>query len=92
RERIASPPPRRTERAQLPLPAQPSYLPASGSPAPGGLVAQVLACLGAEPLAVDDLVRQCQATTAQIHETLLELELEGRLERHGGNRVSLLFA
>jgi len=91
RERIA-PPPRRPERAQPPPPNLPGDLPGSAAAAPGGLVAQVLACLGAEPLAVDDLVRQCQATTAQIHETLLELELEGRLERHGGNRVSLLFA
>jgi DNA processing protein len=59
---------------------------------PDGLLAKVMSCLGPDPLAVDDLVRQCQATTAQIHETLIELELEGRLERHGGNRVSLLFA
>ena len=65
---------------------------AEPSPAPGDLTGRVVACLGPEPLAVDDLVRQCQATTAEIHETLLELELEGRLERHGGNRVSLLFA
>ena len=92
RERVAPALPRPTEHAQPPPPALPSELSASTSPAAGGLVAQVLACLGAEPLAVDDLVRQCQATTAQIHETLLELELEGRLERHGGNRVSLLFA
>ncbi|HEX2527393.1 MAG TPA: DNA-processing protein DprA [Geminicoccus sp.] len=56
------------------------------------LTARVVSFLGPEPLAVDDLVRQCQATTAQIHETLIELELAGRLERHGGNRVSLLFA
>lgn len=59
---------------------------------PDDFAAKVVSLLGPEPLAVDDLVRQCQATTAQIHEALLELELEGRLERHGGNRVSLLFA
>ena len=61
-------------------------------PASDGLTGRLLACLGHEPLAVDDLVRQCQATTAQVQEALLELELEGRLERHGGNRVSLLVA
>jgi DNA processing protein len=45
--------------------------------------------LGPEPLLVDELIRQCQASTAEVQRALLELELDGRLERHPGNRVSL---
>jgi predicted Rossmann fold nucleotide-binding protein DprA/Smf involved in DNA uptake len=41
------------------------------------------------PLLVDELVRQCHASTAEVQRALLELELDGRLERHPGNRVSL---
>jgi len=44
---------------------------------------------GVEPLLVDELIRQCHATTAEVQQALLELELEGRIERHPGNRVSL---
>ena len=45
--------------------------------------------LGPEPLPVDELIRQCQASTAEVQRALMELELDGRLERHPGNRVSL---
>jgi DNA processing protein len=45
--------------------------------------------LGPEPLLVDELIRQCQASTAEVQRALRELELDGRLERHPGNRVSL---
>jgi DNA processing protein len=45
--------------------------------------------LGPEPLLVDELIRQCEASTAEVQRALLELELDGRLERHPGNRVSL---
>ena len=45
---------------------------------------------GPEPLAVDELIRQCHASPAEVQDALLELELEGRLERHPGNRVSLV--
>jgi DNA processing protein len=45
--------------------------------------------LGPEPLLVDELIRQSQASTAEVQRALLELELDGRLERHPGNRVSL---
>ncbi|MGH7032900.1 MAG: hypothetical protein ACREFL_04135 [Stellaceae bacterium] len=39
---------------------------------------------------VDELVRQCQLSPALVVTVLLELELAGRIERHPGNRVSLL--
>jgi DNA processing protein len=52
--------------------------------------ATVLEALGATPTAVDELVRRCQVSAATLSEVLLALELEGRLERHRGNRVSLI--
>lgn len=51
---------------------------------------KVLEALGAVPTAVDELVRRCQVSAASVAEVLLALELEGRLERHRGNRVSLM--
>ena len=45
--------------------------------------------MGPEPVAVDELVRRCEASVAAIQAALFDLELEGRLERHPGNRVSL---
>lgn len=55
-----------------------------------GDTAKVLEALGAVPTAVDELVRRCQVSAAAVAEVLLALELEGRLERHRGNRVSLM--
>jgi DNA processing protein len=45
--------------------------------------------LGPTPVAVDELVRQCQLTASAVATLLLELELSGRVERHPGNLVSL---
>ena len=52
--------------------------------------ARVVEALGPTPTAVDELVRRCQVSAATLSEVLLALELEGRLERHRGNRVSLI--
>jgi DNA processing protein len=46
--------------------------------------------LGPTPVAVDELLRQCQMSPPFLRMTLLELELAGRLMWHPGNRVSLL--
>ena len=54
------------------------------------LTATVIAALGSVPTAVDELVRRCQVSAASVAEVLFSLELEGRLERHRGNRVSLI--
>lgn len=56
----------------------------------GATRAELLSLLGPEPVAVDELVRQCQMSAPSIRAALLEIELAGRLERHPGNRVSLL--
>jgi DNA processing protein len=50
----------------------------------------VLAGLGAQPTAVDELVRRCHLSAPVAQMVLLELELAGRLQRHPGNQVSLV--
>ena len=52
--------------------------------------ARIIDLLGPVPVAVDDLVRAAEASVAEVTMVLLELELAGRLERHGGNLVSLI--
>ena len=49
----------------------------------------VAALLGPAPVGVDELVRAARLSAPDVHMALLELEIAGRLERHGGNRVSL---
>jgi DNA processing protein len=51
---------------------------------------QITDLLGPAPLSIDDLVRMSGASPAIVRTVLLELELAGRLERHGGGLVSLL--
>ncbi|WP_257788796.1 hypothetical protein [Magnetospirillum sp. ME-1] len=41
-------------------------------------------------MGVDEIIRQCQLSPSMVSWVLLEIELAGRLERHPGNRVSLL--
>jgi DNA processing protein len=57
---------------------------------PEKLRERVLALLGPSPVMVDELVRQCHCSAPVMGMVLLELDLAGRLERHPGNRVSLL--
>ena len=52
--------------------------------------ARIVALLGPVPVPIDDLVRLSATTPAAVRVVLLELELAGRLERHGGALVSLL--
>jgi DNA processing protein len=50
---------------------------------------QVVALLGPTPVSIDDLIRYSGLAPAVLRTVLLELELAGRLERHGGGLVSL---
>jgi DNA processing protein len=52
--------------------------------------ARIIALLGPVPISIDDLVRLSGSSTAIVRTVLLELEIAGRLERHGGGLVSLL--
>ncbi|HST94836.1 MAG TPA: DNA-protecting protein DprA, partial [Microvirga sp.] len=62
----------------------------SEGPEAPGTSERLLGLLGPSPVAVDDLVRQSGLSIRVVQTTLMELELAGRLERHGGNAVSLL--
>jgi len=53
---------------------------------------RVVEALGPTPVTVDEIVRFTNATPAVVHLVLLELALAGRIERHSGQRVSLLRA
>jgi DNA processing protein len=74
------------EPGPRPLPPSAPSLPAVAGDAEIEMVAERL---GPTPVAVDELVRQCQLSAAAIATILLELELAGRIERHPGNLVSL---
>jgi len=51
---------------------------------------RIIALLGPTPVLLDDLVRLSGSSPAIVRTVLLELDLAGRLERHGGGLVSLL--
>jgi DNA processing protein len=50
---------------------------------------QITSLLGPTPISIDDLVRMSGASPAIVRTVLLELELAGKLERHGGGLVAL---
>ena len=52
--------------------------------------ARLIALLGPAPVALDDLVRLSGSSPAIVRTVLLELEIAGRIERHGGALVSLI--
>ena len=50
---------------------------------------RIVSLLGPAPVQIDDLVRLSKTSPAVVRMVLLELEIAGRLERHGGGLVSL---
>jgi DNA processing protein len=60
---------------------------------PGDEVAAALAALrtllSPSPVTVDELIRRCPCSAPAVSAALLELDLEGRIERLPGNRVAL---
>ncbi len=52
---------------------------------------EVINALSAEPIEIDLLARSTQINLSLINIILVELELAGRLERHPGNKVSLIY-
>jgi DNA processing protein len=52
--------------------------------------ARIVDLLGPSPITLDDLIRMSGTSPTVVRTVLLELELAGRLERHGGGLVSLL--
>jgi DNA processing protein len=52
--------------------------------------ARIVSLMGPSPIGLDDLIRMAGTSPAVARTVLLELELAGRLERHGGGLVSLI--
>jgi DNA processing protein len=71
-----------------PIAPRPAPAPETG----GGESARdrVMRLLGPAPVAVDDLARACGRSVQDIRLALQELEIEGRIERQGGDRVALI--
>ncbi|KPG00222.1 DNA processing protein DprA [Rhodopseudomonas sp. AAP120] len=67
---------------------EPEHPPPAGEPDASDR-AHVLRLLGPSPIGIDDLIRLSGISAAVVRTVLLELELAGRLERHGGGLVSL---
>lgn len=82
RQQLGAPP---LPPSRLPIAPFPQAAPSAADPQ-----AAILESLGPTPVAVDELVRRCQLSPSIVSTVLLELELAGRLERHPGQRVSLL--
>ena len=61
-----------------------------GQPARGSSRARIESMIGPSPVSIDDLIRTSGANASDVRIALLEIELDGQLERHGGNLVSLL--
>jgi DNA processing protein len=78
-------PPPETPELRMPAPA-PAELPEADD----ALRRRVIGLLGPAPVPIDDLVREAAATPGAVQTVLFELELAGRLERHGGGLVSLI--
>jgi DNA processing protein len=89
----AAPRPMPAAQPRLPLPPAASRAAAPLPPPPSvsddSALDLIVEKLGPSPVAVDELVRQCQLSAAAVATLLLELELAGRIERHPGNLVSL---
>jgi DNA processing protein len=50
---------------------------------------RIVGLLGPSPISLDDLIRLSGISPAVVRTVLLELELAGKLDRHGGGLVSL---
>ncbi|MEZ0278960.1 MAG: hypothetical protein ACAH04_07145 [Methylibium sp.] len=53
---------------------------------------RIVAALGPSPVDIDELIRATGVENRKVHIVLLELDLAGRLQRHGRQLVSLIDA
>ncbi|THD45043.1 MAG: DNA-protecting protein DprA [Bradyrhizobium sp.] len=79
--------PEREDEAQAELDLDPVDRSADRASIPGDRIA---ALLGPSPISIDELARAAEADVRAVRVALIELELAGRIERSGGDRVALL--
>ncbi len=77
----------RSMREAEPEPIAPQAPTAEPGPEERGRIVELL---GPTPVSIDDLVRLAGRSPAVVRIVLLELEVAGRLQRHGGGLVSLV--
>lgn len=51
---------------------------------------RIIKALGPSPVEIDDIIRFANATPGQVQMVIVELSLAGKIERHSGNRVSII--
>ncbi|MEL6436904.1 MAG: DNA-processing protein DprA [Pseudomonadota bacterium] len=59
-------------------------------PPPDSVRERIVGLLGPTPIDLDDIIAESDASPSEVFLVILELDLAGRVERHSGNRVSLL--
>jgi DNA processing protein len=64
--------------------------PDTDPPEPADERARIVALLGPSPVGTDELARSAGVGARVVQSVLLELELDGRIERHGSGTVSLV--
>jgi DNA processing protein len=69
---------------------EPESSPPGHSEPEGSERSRIVSLLGPTPVAIDDLIRLSGCSPTSVRIVLLELELAGRIERHGDAMVSLL--
>ena len=76
---------------ELDEPARPPLeISTSGDSAPTRhLRDRIVELLGPSPVTVDEIVRTSGASASEVQIVMLDLELEGLIERHGGALVSM---
>ncbi|MEM9351078.1 MAG: DNA-processing protein DprA [Pseudomonadota bacterium] len=72
-----------------PEPSQPPEAPKKSLKEVAALHRQVLDRLGPSPMAEDQLIRDFNAPAAQVSSALVDLEMEGRIERQSGGLLAL---
>lgn len=71
--------------------SDPEFRPAPGfTEAEPDILSLIEQLLGPSPVPVDEIVRLSGAPAGAVQLALLELDLAGRLDRHAGNKVSLI--
>jgi DNA processing protein len=60
------------------------------APEPADDRARIIGLLGPSPVGADELARSAGVGARVVQTVLLELELDGRIERHGSGTVSLV--
>jgi DNA processing protein len=65
--------------------------PSTAPHTPENIIDIILSNLSASPVQLDELARSCHVNSSVLQAHLLEIELEGRIQRLAGNRVVKLF-